>query len=259
MIDACRKAGVLLLYAEQILFAPKYVRAKQLVDEGALGDVYYVRHLECHYGPHAEWFWDMERSGGGVLMDMGCHSIAFARWLYGNAAIESVSAEVGTFVHGERTKGDDHSMVTLRFAGGRMAVAENSWARTGGVDERAEIYGSRGLTVADLIKGSALTTYSAEGYGYAAEKSTRTRGWTYTMFEETWNYGFPQEMDHFVSCIQGKAEPRSTGEDGRAVLEAVIAAYASAGEGRRIVLPYAGARNTEKPIDGWLDRVSVEQ
>jgi predicted dehydrogenase len=251
MIEACRKAAVLLLYAEELLFAPKYVRAKTLVDEGALGDVYYVRQLECHYGPHSDWFWDVERSGGGVLMDMGCHSIAFARWVYGNAPIESVSAELGTFVHGARTKGEDHAVVTLRFEGGGMAVAENSWARAGGVDDRAEIYGSKGLTVADLLRGSSLTTYSSTGYGYAVEKAETTQGWTYTMFEETWNYGFPQEMAHFVRCMQGKEEPRSTGEDGKAVLEAVIAAYASAGQGRRIELPYHDAASFARPIDAW--------
>ncbi|MEX2160146.1 MAG: Gfo/Idh/MocA family oxidoreductase [Dehalococcoidia bacterium] len=253
MIEACRRAGVLLLYAEELLFAPKYVRAKTLADEGALGRVYYVRQLECHYGPHADWFWDVERSGGGVLMDMGCHSIAFARWVFGNAPIESVSAEIGTFVHGARTKGEDHSIVTLRFAGDRLAVAENSWARAGGVDDRAEIYGSQGLTVADLLRGSSLVTYSDAGYGYAVEKAESTQGWTFTMFEETWNYGFPQEMAHFAACIQGREEPRSTGEDGRAVLEAIIAAYASAGRGERIALPFAEAAQYAKPIDAWVE------
>ena len=72
-----------------------------------------------------------------------------------------------------------------------------------------------------------------------------------TMFDETWNYGFPQEMEHFVRCMRGEDEPRSTGEDGRAVLEAVIAAYASAGRGERIVLPYAGARDVKRPIEAW--------
>jgi predicted dehydrogenase len=130
-------------------------------------------------------------------------------------------------------------------------LAENSWARAGGVDDRAEIYGSAGLTVADLLRGSSLTTYSSQGYGYAVEKAETTQGWTFTMFEETWNYGFPQEMAHFVACIEGREQPRSTGEDGRAVLEAIIAAYASAGRGQRIALPYAGARDVKLPIEGW--------
>jgi predicted dehydrogenase len=134
-----------------------------------------------------------------------------------------------------------------------MAVVENSWARAGGVDDRAEIYGSKGLTVADLLRGSSLTTYSSSGYGYAVEKAETTQGWTFTMFEETWNYGFPQEMEHFARCMRGKEQPRSTGEDGRAVLEAVIAAYAAAGQGRRIALPFADTGKYARPIDAWLD------
>jgi myo-inositol 2-dehydrogenase/D-chiro-inositol 1-dehydrogenase len=232
MIEACLKAGVLLLYAEQLLFAPRYVDAKTMADEGALGRVNYVRQFECHYGPHSDWFWDVERSDGGVLMDMGCHSIALARWVFDNAPIESVSAELGTFVYGDRTDGEDHSICVLRFPGDRMALLENSWANINGADERAELYGSEGLTVAHLWRDGSLTN---------------RHGWT----ELVWKQGFPREMEHFVRCMRGEEQPRSTGEDGRAVLEAIIAAYASAGRGERVSLPFTGARQVKKPIDAW--------
>jgi len=258
MIDACRRAGVTLMYGENLCFAPKFVRAKQLADEGALGSVYYVRQLECHYGPHSSWFWNVNQSGGGVLMDMGCHSIAFCRWVFGNAPVESVYAELGRFVHTDRTKGDDHSLVIMRFAptgegpgaGGGIGVAENSWARAGGLDDRAEIYGSQGLTVADLARGGALSTYSEPGYGYAIEKAPRTRGWTWTGFEEAWQYGFPQEMAHFVECLREGKQPLLTGQDGRAVLEIICAAYQSARTGERVRLPLK--TDARKPIDLWL-------
>ena len=77
MIDTCRERGVLLMYAEELYFTPKYVKAKQMADEGAFGKVYLVKQCEKHSGPHAPWFWNVERSGGGVFMDMGCHGIAF--------------------------------------------------------------------------------------------------------------------------------------------------------------------------------------
>jgi len=251
MIQACRDKGVILMYGENLCFAPKYVRAKQLADEGALGEVYYARQLQCHYGPHSDWFWDVERSGGGVLMDMGCHSIAFCRWVFGNAPVESVYAELGRFVHGKRTKGDDHSLVVMRFAPtGGIGVAENSWARAGGLDARAEIYGSQGLTVADLARGSALSTYSEPGYGYAIEKAPDTSGWTWTGFEDAWSEGFPQEMAHFVDCVQEEEQPTLTGEDGRAVLESICAAYESARTGQRVSLPFE--TDARKPVDLWL-------
>ncbi len=79
--------------------------------------------------------------------------------------------------------------------------------------------------------GNALPTYSEKGYGYAVEKAPSTSGWSYPVFEELWNYGFPQEMRHFARCVRGKEAPQATGEDGRVVLEALCAGYAAAGRG----------------------------
>jgi len=253
MIDACKKAGVLLMYAEELCFAPKYVRAKKLVDEGALGRAFLVKQSEEHFGPHMPWFWDVDQSGGGVLMDMGCHSIEFARWVFGKPAVKSVYASMNVHVHGDRTRGEDHSLCIVEYEGGQIGLAENSWAKQGGVDDRCEIYGSGGFTRADLLRGNSLLTYSEAGYGYAVEKATTTQGYTFTMFEEIWNYGFQQELYHFIRCVQGKETPLETGADGREVLKIIHAAYESAGTGRRIDWPYE-PRTVDKPIDLWLGR-----
>jgi myo-inositol 2-dehydrogenase / D-chiro-inositol 1-dehydrogenase len=232
MIAACSAAGVKLMYAEELCFAPKYVRAKELADEGALGEVYLVRQSEQHFGPHSDWFWDPELAGGGVLMDMGCHGIEVARWVHGKPRARSVCAEVGTFVHRERTTSDDHAIVTVRFEGQRLGLIEASWAKPGGVEDKVEIAGSKGVTYADLLRGSSLTTFSDVGYGYAVEKAPDTRGWTFTMFDELWNSGFIHEMDHFARCVSEDTVPSETGEDGRAVLEIIYAAYRAARHGR---------------------------
>jgi len=252
MIAACKEAGVKLMYAEELCFTPKYVRAKQLVDEGALGKVYLVKQSEKHFGPHSDWFWNVERSGGGVLLDMGCHGIEFARWILGRPRATSVYAHCATYVHKDRTRGDDNAILLVEFANDAVALIEESWARVGGMDDRAEIYGSKGVTYADLLHGSSLETFSEVGYGYAVEKAPTTTGWTFTMYEELWNYGFPQEMQHFIDCVRLDQKPSVTGEDGKAVLEIMMAAYASAGAGKRIALPFA--TDAKRPIDLWLNR-----
>lgn len=251
ILDAVKEAGVKMVYGEMVCFAPKYVRAKQLIAEGALGKVFRIRQSEEHDGPHSPWFWDVNLSGGGVLLDMGCHSIEFARWLLDRPPIKSVQASLGTYVHGDKTEGEDHSICLIEFEGGAVAIAENSWGKTGGIDDRCEIYGTHGNTDANLIHGNALKTHSKTGYGYAVEKAETTTGWTFTGFEEEWNYGFPQEMQHFINVINGKEEPIETGEDGLEVLKVIYAAYQSAGEGRRIDWPY-DPPVVEKPIDLWL-------
>lgn len=183
MIDTCHQAGVLLMYAEELLFAPKYVRAKTLIDEGAIGEPFLAKQSEEHPGPHMPWFWDVNRSGGGVLLDMGCHSIEYTRWVLGKPKVKSVTAFMGTYIHQDRTEGEDHSYTIVEYEDDKIAMLENSWAKGGGVDDRCEIYGSKGHIRADLLRGSSLLTYSEEGYGYAVEKAGQTKGYTFTTFE----------------------------------------------------------------------------
>jgi myo-inositol 2-dehydrogenase/D-chiro-inositol 1-dehydrogenase len=284
MIAAAKKAGVKLMYAEELCFTPKYVRLKRLVDDGALGKPYLVKQCEKHDGPHAEWFWDVKRSGGGVTLDMGCHAFEFFRWILGKPRgargtgkggihdhqtqshetplgeivplakprALSVYADMGTFVHKDRTEGEDHAIIIVRFEGDGgevVGMAEESWAKKGGMDDTAEVHGSGGVAYADLLQGNSILTYSEGGYAYAVEKAGTTRGWSFTAFEELWNYGFPQEFEHFVDCVANGKEPLETGEDGRAVLEIILAAYASAGSGKKIALPFRA--DVTRPIELW--------
>ena len=250
MIDTCKKESVKLMYAEELCFTPKYVRLKQLVDDGALGQVYMVKQSEKHDGPHAAWFWDVERSGGGVALDMGCHAFEFFRWMLGKPEVESVYADMGTYVHKDKTRGDDNSILIAKFAGGATGLAEESWAKKGGMDDRAEVYGSEGVAYANLLMGNSILTYSDTGYGYAVEKASSTKGWSFTIYEEAWNYGFPQEMEHFVDCVKNDRQPLETGEDGRMVLEMIFAAYESARTGKKVDIPFK--TDAARPIDLYL-------
>jgi predicted dehydrogenase len=250
MLDACARAGVLLLYAEELFFAPKYVKAKRMADEGAFGRVHLVKQSEKHSGPHADWFWDVDRSGGGALMDLGCHGIAFCWWFLGRPNVKSVYSQLSTQAHGDRTRGDDEALTIIEFEGGAVGVVENSWTKPGGMYDAVEVYGDKGQTYADLLMGNALPTYSEGGYGYAVEKAPSTRGWSYPVFEEHWNYGFPQEMRHFARCVRGKETPISDGAVGRVVQEVLYAGYASAGLGRKVTLPFR-PQGVARPIDLW--------
>ena len=252
MIAACRSAKRKLCYAEELCFAPKYERVRKLVNEGAIGKIFQMRQCEKHSGPHSDWFYDIKQSGGGAIMDMGCHGIAWFRWMLGGRPkAVSVQAHLQRdLIHGKRTRAEENSLVTVEFAGGAIGVAENSWAKHGGMDDRVEVYGTGGVIYADLFMGNSALTYSEGGYGYAMEKAGTTRGWSFTVFEEAFNQGYPHELKHFIQCIREDKEPVVTGEDGRVVLEIMMAAYASAGTGRKVRLPFR--TQARKPIDLWL-------
>lgn len=256
MIQACRENGVKLMYAEQVCFAPKYVRAKELVDSGALGIVYSVKHSGKHFGPHSAWFWDVNRAGGGALLDMGCHGLELARWIFGKPRAVAVYAQLRTQIHRSLTKAEDDALVIVEFEGGGIAVIEASWAKRGGLDDRVEIYGSEGVIYANLIQGNALLTYSERGYDYAMEKAPETKGWSFTAYEEQWNYGYPQEIEHFINCVLDDVGPRENGEDGKAVLEIILAAYESARIGAKVRLPFAPS--VSRPIDLYFGAIGQD-
>ncbi len=251
MIAVCRKHGRKLMYAEELCFAPKYERVRKLVNEGAVGKIFQMRQCEKHSGPHSDWFYDIEQSGGGALMDMGCHGLAWFRWMLGGRPkVASVYATMSTVLHGKRTRAEDNCLAIVEFEGGAIGVVENSWAKPGGMDDRVEVYGDAGVIYADLFVGNSALTYSQKGYGYAMEKAGSTQGWTFTIFEEAFNQGYPQELKHFIECVREDKPPLVTADDGRAVLEIMYAAYASARTGQKVRLPFAP--KVAKPIDLWL-------
>ncbi len=176
MIEACRRAGVKLMYAEELCFAPKYERVPQLVNEGALGRVIQLRQSEKHSGPHSDWFYDVERAGGGVLMDMGCHAFAWFRWMLGgNPSVESVFATMSTQMHGQRTRGEDNVVAIVEFDGGAIGVAEDSWAKPGGMDDRIEVYGTRGVLVRRSVRRQLRVDLQRGGLRLRARKGRLDR------------------------------------------------------------------------------------
>ena len=201
MIAATRRAGVKLMYAELICFAPRYVRAKELMDEGAFGRVFQIRHGETHYGPHSDWFWDgrsrrRRRDDGHGLPQRRDHPLAVRqarrRERHRRRWARSCTGSAPTW----RTTRSSRSA----SQGDRLGVVEGSWAKPGGMDDRLDIQGSAGTCHGDMMQQSSLFAYSDVGYGYSVEKGS-TLGYSYAIAEEYYNYGMPQEMQHFTDCV----------------------------------------------------------
>lgn len=251
MVRACNEAGVHLLYAEQLCFAPRYRRVQQMIESGSFGDLVQLQHWERHGGPHAPWFYDPVQSGGGVLLDMGCHGMGVARWLKGGIPVVEVSAQLGTYVHHEHPV-EDHSLVTLRFADGTIAVIDSSWAAPGGIDERLEVLGTAGHVMADLARGQSLLAYSDAGFDATAEKSVQQAGLAWIAHDEAWTWGWHGEFAHFADVLAGRAAPLLTGADGLEILGIVSAAYVAAAEHRVVTPPWPTGEHLL--VQPWLDR-----
>lgn len=220
MIAAAATAGVRLFYAENVPFIPAVQRMQSLVVAGEIGEVYRVKACEGIPGPHSSWFLDPARSGGGVLIDMAVHSVAFCRFFAGSA-VETVYAETGTFVHGERTAAEDTAVLTLRFANGVIGQCEDSWSLTGAMDSRFEIYGTRGRILVDNLHRQPLQVVSDSGWTFPLPISGDIAD------------GHVAMLDHFVECVRTGQRSLSEGSFGREVLAVIDAALASSRSGAR--------------------------
>lgn len=239
MLEAATANGVFAGYAETEVFAPAVVRARQQIEQGAIGEVLWVRSREAHSGPHEAWFWQSANTGGGALNDMGCHCIEAARYFHGKELpVRRVLAWGATLTHKGRADAEDNAILLMEFEGGKVAHAELSWSARGGLDLRNEVHGSEGCIFTDVTRSTPITTFSLRGTGYLVEKAEAETGWTFPLPEEAFTYGYQAEMKHFVECLRAGRTPRETFHDGWVVNTILDAAYVSMREQRWVDLTW---------------------
>lgn len=231
MLEAVSQAGVFNGYAETEVFSPAVVKARDVIVKGGIGKPFWVRSREAHAGPHSPHFWDPELSGGGALMDMGCHCIEAARYFFGkdNRPVEAF-AWGDTLVH--KCEAEDNALLIVRFADGSLAQAEVSWSSHGGLDLRNEIYGTKGAIFTDVTRSTPIQVFTLTSSGYVVEKAEAEKGWVRPLPEEAFAYGYQAELKHFVECIRDGKQPRENFEDGYVVNAVLDAGYRSMKTGR---------------------------
>ncbi|MGE5623600.1 MAG: Gfo/Idh/MocA family protein [Methanocella sp.] len=239
MVEAFARSGLRLMYAEDWNFAPALIRAKEIVSEGALGDLLFIKAKETHNGSHSPFAQKLAFCGGGALLHLGCHPAAFVRYLTGQEVVEVVAKTSpgleGNLVH-KGLEGEDLGVAILTLANKTYAVIEGNYITQGGMDDSVELYGTKGVLKANLTFGSPLSVYSSAGYGYVVEKADLSTGWTTPAIDEFYSLGYQNELAAFVRCVkENRPVPAGgTGEDGLAALAIVKAAYLSSESGRPV-------------------------
>jgi len=218
MISSAKKVGVKLMYGETERFNPIWIRCKELLDQGALGKPILIRTYRCmsmyNYPPWKTWLRDPEKEGGGAVME-SCHDLYIVRWFMGE--VKRVYVEMGTFACEQSA--EDSCLVLLRFKNDAIGSVTHSWCKKSGYESKVDILGTEG----DLsVNGANDYPISLVSTREVAQNVELPLGWTYP------RHVFMEEFLHFIDCILQDREPLVTGEDGKAILQIVAAAYESA-------------------------------
>ncbi|MBF0314564.1 MAG: Gfo/Idh/MocA family oxidoreductase [Oligoflexia bacterium] len=178
-------------------FHPAILKAKEIVDRGELGKIMFIRGRYGHggrLGMEKEWRSNPTISGGGELLDQGCHMIDLSRWFLGNE-FQKISGKVGTFYWPMEV--DDNAFMTLETHEKQLAwlhVSCSEWKNIFSM----EIYGRDGKLMIDGLGGS----YGMERLTYYKMLPEMgppdTTIYEYPRGDNSWR----EELKHFKDYLQ---------------------------------------------------------
>jgi predicted dehydrogenase len=230
MLDAVEKAGVKNMVAFNYRFVPAIRQIRNLIDSGALGQIYHWRSVYLqewimpHYGESKIWRLDKSISGSGALGDLGAHIIDLAHYLVGD--IKSVGALTKTFIT-ERplTDGsgmgevdvDDAFVAVVDFENGAIGTLESTRFAGGRKNYNCfEINAEKGSVRFNLERMNELEVF------WVDEKPKETQGFHKVLVTEGhhpwwenwwphghiigWEHTFIHEITHLLDCIVNDKE-----------------------------------------------------
>lgn len=250
MIDACRKAKVLLQVGFNQRFWAQAQIAKSLIDSGFIGKVHQYRsnysEKSTAYPAATRYRYDLAQSGGATIIDLTIHRIDLLRHLVGDYS--AVFAELTHSVLPEKVD-DNIFLLTRGAAGERGCLSGNRYSPD--IGDGTDIYGSEGTI---HIASETLNPFHAAPLAVYTEKSARDLpdvlaeahypdAW-WKAFEGGWitvkpprRNPYNAQMRAFVnSIVEGKPAAIS-GEDGLKAQELIQGAYLSMQTGRWVDLP----------------------
>ncbi len=256
MIEAEEVSDCRIMYAENWVYAPGVQKAKRLL-ESANSPILRIVAEESHSGTHSAYAMQWVTSGGGSLLNKGCHPLGGAlylkhaeglrrlgkpirpHWVIGAVAnlthSEAFNSEKEHFIRTGWTDCEDWGVMIVGFDDGTVAQISASDITLGGVQNIMTVYGGQSVINVNINPNDAVLAYSPNPATftneYIREKVETTAGWQFTNPDEDWMNGFPHEMQDFSEVIASGKEPISNSMLGRDVVAVCYSAYLSAAKG----------------------------
>jgi predicted dehydrogenase len=237
MQSAADAAGKRLMINFSFRFTDASQAMKAIVDEGALGEVYFGRsvwHRRFGAPKFGGWFGHKAMSGGGPLIDLGVHRLDLALWLMGYPTPTWVMGSTYDHLTAARAKAEgakfdveDLAAAMIKFDNGATLELEASWAAHIAEDQLMEtrLLGTDG----GLLQSNLEGTYKFEAHLYKQHDGIH-RG---TRIEPLKPLGL-SAMKHFVQAIRDDTLHEADGSQGLLVMQLLDAIYASAASGEPV-------------------------
>jgi predicted dehydrogenase len=231
MIDACATAGVVFQVGHHMRSWAAASQAKTMIDRGDIGAVTYARFRQAHdWGGAGEVrgaFSSKALSGGGTLLDNGCHLFDLARALCGD--VRDVFSRIATLKFGVEV--EDTASSSLGFASGALGQVEVAWTGTGW-QEAFWIFGTEGsIEVDNRGAGSNVLIHRFRSAG--------SRSWGDTdvaSYDLVGPGAHTRHVANFLAAINGERDVVCTGTDGLEAVRLVLASYQSAESGTPVLI-----------------------
>ena len=230
MIAAAKKSGIVLQIGFMRRFDQSFMRAKEIVESGAIGDVVMVRSNTRGPSIPQPWMYDIKKSNG-PLAEVNSHDIDTLRWFTGSE-FSSVYAIGGNYRCPEAKipfpDFYDNVIVAASFESGMQGMIDGAQGVGYAYDARVEVLGTKGCVYIGRLEGDCVLTCTAKsGFGnYPLVNSWRQ------LFKDA----YLREDIAFIEAITHEQPPKVTGHDGKMAVKVVDAGNRSIIEKRIIYL-----------------------
>lgn len=240
ILAAVERESVLLQLGFMRRFDPEFVAAARRIEAGEIGQPMMIKSNTHGPGLPPAWARDL-RTSNGMLAEVNSHDWDTTRWLMGSD-YERVYTEVANFkgtAHGvEAEHFYDNALVNLKFESGGLGLISGVCPCGYGYDARVEVIGERGIMLIGSLQGQDVVVCTDRDHGLITP--------IYRTWPERFEWGYINELQHFVTCIQDGKRPRVGGVDGRWAVAGVLAGTKSFLEERPVYLKEILGNGTRK-------------
>lgn len=237
IIRAAREHGVKVCANHQNRFNKSISKIREACNKKRFGRLFYgTAHIRWNRGweyySRAKWrgTWAQD---GGALMNQCIHNIDLLCWMMGNE-VDEVFAYTDRLAH-DYIQAEDLGIALIRFKNGAYGIVEGTTdVYPQNLEETLYLFGEKGTVKAG---GQSVNIIEEWRFSDALDDPDEVKAMYHENPPNVYGFGHTSLYANMIDSIKYDHEPYVTAEDGKRVLEVVLAIYKSAAEGRPVKLP----------------------